>query len=70
MIIQQWEWFPGGMSAVPAGSYVRHADHVAAVADERARIKALIASLEYDGDYCKVLHSCDLLTAIDGDADA
>lgn len=34
---------------------------------ERDRIKALIASLEYDGDYCKVLHSCDLLTAVDGE---
>jgi hypothetical protein len=24
-----------------------------------------IAALEYDGDYCKVVHSCDALTAID-----
>ena len=24
----------------------------------------IIASLEYDGDYCKVIHSCDLIDEI------
>lgn len=48
MSIQRYHWFPGGMSVVVDGTYVRHADHEAAVAEaaeaaiQRAEDAALV----------------------------
>lgn len=69
-VMQQWsEIAQDNFDAGRRAERLQYGDaFVRGVNAERARIKALIVSLERDGDYCKVLHSCDLLTAIDGES--